>query len=206
MAEVASARLEAQEHLRQGNAAFLAGRVPDAIAEYQAAERLFPSPHVFYNLGQAYEALGQKSEALVAYEKYIAGLSAEAQASAGGTTSDERRRRLENARARADALRQELLEAQANAPPPVVSPVTPSVTKVPTQGPISPPKLQISAALAAQPGSNSRPPPAGSRHRTIWLVGIGLVALVGAISTVILIQRSREASCPGTYDLGCVSF
>lgn len=202
LAEVASARLAAQEHLRQGNAAFLAGHVPEAIAEYETAERLFPSPQIFYNLGQAYEAIDRKSDALEAYEKFIAGLSADPNASDSGAASSERRRRVENARARADTLRRELVTDHANALTAVSPVVSASVPKVLVPVPIGPPAREI---LVKTP-SDDQPPPARSRARTIWLVGIGLAALAGAVSTIILIQRSRDSGCTGMHDLGCIPF
>jgi hypothetical protein len=205
LAQLAAARLAAEEHLHEGNAAFLAGRVPEAIAEYETAERLFPSPNISYNLGQAYEAIDRKHEALMAYERFIAGLSTEPQTSGSGPAFNERSRRLENARARADTLRHELTTDNANAPPAVVPAVAGSVATGLPRVRMGSPDRQLPAPLMAQPPSDSRSTPAGSRRRTMWLVGIGLVA-VAAISTVILIQRSRDTGCSGKDELGCVQF
>jgi hypothetical protein len=74
MAGDTDAYKQAHVHLIRANEALLAKRVTEAIEEYQTAYRLYPSPLLFYNLGQAYEIVQRKQAALEAYEAFVAGV------------------------------------------------------------------------------------------------------------------------------------
>jgi len=194
--QTAAAKVEAQEHLQKGNAAFVAGKVADAILEYEAATRLYPSPGVFYNLGQAYEAGDRLVEAVGAYERFTAGAAATLDAMTSLT--DEQRSRVDDARQRVATLRARL---GSQAPP------------GPQESATAPKTVATRAALTAVTGRESAPPvvapllpaePApstNSRRKTWLLVGIGGAVLLGAVAAI-LIVHARQQDCP---DLGCVN-
>jgi len=62
---------EAKAAYKRGADLYRAGRYRDAIAEFQAADRKKPSPALQYNIGQAWERLGEVSAALGAYARYL---------------------------------------------------------------------------------------------------------------------------------------
>lgn len=62
---------EARTRYQRGEEAYRQGRYRDAIAEFQAAYRLRPSPALHYNIGQARERLGEPAEALASYAEYL---------------------------------------------------------------------------------------------------------------------------------------
>ena len=62
---------EAKAAYKRGADLYRAGRYRDAIAEFQAADRKKPSPALQYNIGQAWEKLGDVSAALAAYARYL---------------------------------------------------------------------------------------------------------------------------------------
>ena len=57
-------RAQAQAALREGNAALKQGRATDALAKFEEAYRLFLSPKIHYNLGQAHSLIpGHEAQA-----------------------------------------------------------------------------------------------------------------------------------------------
>lgn len=62
---------EARAAYRRGADLYRAGRYSAAIAEFQAADKLKPSPALHYNMGQAWEKLGDLKAALAAYARYL---------------------------------------------------------------------------------------------------------------------------------------
>jgi hypothetical protein len=199
------ARFQAQAHLRLGNEAFVSGRVAEAITEYETAAQLFPSPGVYYNLGQAYEVGERPKDALAAYESFVAGSTSGTGDITNAPLTEEQRHRLDDARQRITVLRGGLGPSAA-AP-------SPSATSLPasqSQGVVQKP-----LTLAARDPSSTRPanpridvaPAAASvnpSRKTWWLVGIGAVVVAGAV-TALIIVRSRHQSCTGSPDLSCVS-
>lgn len=61
----------AREHFKRGEAAYQKGSYALAISEWQAAYTADPRPRIQYNIFQAYERLGQLSEAAAALERYL---------------------------------------------------------------------------------------------------------------------------------------
>lgn len=61
----------AREHFRRGEAAYQKGNYTLAIEEWQAAFTTDPRPRIQYNIYQAYERLGQLSEASAALQRYL---------------------------------------------------------------------------------------------------------------------------------------
>jgi tetratricopeptide (TPR) repeat protein len=62
---------EARQHHREGVSAFAAGRYPEAIQAFLAADRLRPSPALSFNIAKAYEREGNTAEALQHYREYL---------------------------------------------------------------------------------------------------------------------------------------
>ena len=62
---------EAKAAYKRGADLYRAGRYSAAIAEFQAADKLKPSPALHYNMGQAWEKLGDLPAALAAYARYL---------------------------------------------------------------------------------------------------------------------------------------
>jgi tetratricopeptide (TPR) repeat protein len=67
----AAATREARQHHRDGVSAFAAGRYPEAIKAFLAADRLRPSPALSFNIAKAYEREGNTAEALQHYREYL---------------------------------------------------------------------------------------------------------------------------------------
>jgi tetratricopeptide (TPR) repeat protein len=62
---------EARAAYKRGADLYRAGRYREAIGEFQAADRMKPSPALHYNIGQAWEKLGDVPAALAAYARYL---------------------------------------------------------------------------------------------------------------------------------------
>ena len=71
-ADEAATLAEAKNRFESGRAAYLAGDYAKAIGEFQAAQQLKPSPILEYNIGLAYEGLGDAPRAIDAYHRYLA--------------------------------------------------------------------------------------------------------------------------------------
>jgi hypothetical protein len=68
----ADARSEARNKLVQGGEFLKRGEYEPALARFQEAYRLVPSPKIFYNFGLAYRGLGRKADALESFERFLA--------------------------------------------------------------------------------------------------------------------------------------
>ena len=62
---------EAAELINKGNSKFRTGEMKKALALYDAAYRVFPSPKLFYNLGETHLALGNTVEAANLFERFL---------------------------------------------------------------------------------------------------------------------------------------
>jgi tetratricopeptide (TPR) repeat protein len=62
----------AQRHLERGNQLFRHDDIPAALAEFQAAFDLFPSPKLHFNLGQCERALERPEAAARHFERFLA--------------------------------------------------------------------------------------------------------------------------------------
>lgn len=70
--ENASAKARAQAALREGNTLLDQGRAPDALAKFAEAYRLFPSPKLHYNLGQAHILIpGHEAQAYQSMSRFL---------------------------------------------------------------------------------------------------------------------------------------
>jgi len=61
----------ARDHFRRGEAAYQKGSYDVAISEWEAAYAADPRPRIQYNLYQAYERLGQLTNASAALQRYL---------------------------------------------------------------------------------------------------------------------------------------
>ncbi len=67
-----SAKSQAQAALREGNAALEKGRAEEALAKFTEAYRLFPSPKIHYNLGQAHSLIpGHEAQAYEEMSRFL---------------------------------------------------------------------------------------------------------------------------------------
>src|ERR1051325_5634913 len=62
---------DAKERFKRGEAAYQKGSYDLAISEWEAAYAADPRPRIQYNLYQAYERLGQLSNASQALQRYL---------------------------------------------------------------------------------------------------------------------------------------
>jgi tetratricopeptide (TPR) repeat protein len=67
----ADARSDARAKLVQGGEFLKSGQFEEALARFQEAYRLVPSPKIQYNFGLAYRGLGRKADALDAFERFL---------------------------------------------------------------------------------------------------------------------------------------
>ncbi len=64
-------RQRADEHHEQASAFFRVEAYEDAIEEWKASYDLYPNPNRLFNIGRAYEELGDKDEAVRYYREYV---------------------------------------------------------------------------------------------------------------------------------------
>ena len=62
---------EARTAYRRGADLYKAGKYREAISEFEAANRMKPSPALQFNIGQAWEKLGDPAAALAAFARYL---------------------------------------------------------------------------------------------------------------------------------------
>ena len=68
----AEQKAEASAHLKRGAELIDAENLEGALAEFEAAYRLVPSPSILHNFGVVYQGLGRKAAALEAFERFLA--------------------------------------------------------------------------------------------------------------------------------------
>ncbi|MCY1020346.1 TonB-dependent receptor domain-containing protein [Pyxidicoccus sp. MSG2] len=69
---LADARLEARRHFRNGMSLIAQKQFDEGISELEAAYAIKPHPNVLYNIARAYHDAGRLTEALDAYQRYLA--------------------------------------------------------------------------------------------------------------------------------------
>ena len=67
----AQAKTRAQALLREGTAAYGRGDYATALDKFNAAYRIFPSPKLWFNIGQANRDLGRPVEAVAAFDRFL---------------------------------------------------------------------------------------------------------------------------------------
>jgi hypothetical protein len=66
------AKARAQVILKEGTQLYQQGAFADALERFEQAYSVFPSPKLFFNIGQANRELGRPVEAVEAFEKFLA--------------------------------------------------------------------------------------------------------------------------------------
>lgn len=80
-------RAKVKRHIKRARAAYDAGRLDQAVKEYQAAYALLPVPDIQFNLGQIERVKGDPQQAIAAYRRYLDGAP-------DGGHADEARRQI----------------------------------------------------------------------------------------------------------------
>jgi tetratricopeptide (TPR) repeat protein len=160
--------------------------VEEAIRHYTRAHQLFPSPKLFYVLGQAYYAAGRKQDALEAFRKFVRELESTTPLDEDTTT------RVALARRWVTSLEAELATAPApllRAPPPGPPALRPDTAPKPA--------ANLTATATAAPNSGK------SRRFVWWAAGIGAAVATTAAILLISTPWNQRAGCPASADLGC---
>jgi len=192
-------KAEAKLHYDQGTVHFNLDEWPQAIEEFKAAYRLYPDAIFLYNIAQCHRKLGNATEALSFYKKFLR----ERPDAPNRSEVEKRIEELDDARA-AQAKSRE-------APPAGVTPpslAAPSPAATPVAAPAQTPALGTAAPPVAArtdfapPGADvttSAPAPgeagSGSILRKWWFwTGVGAVVAAGAIVTAIALSSSSPPS------------
>jgi tetratricopeptide (TPR) repeat protein len=175
----------------EGNAAYRARRLEEAIRCYNEAYRLYRSPKLLYHLGQAYQADGQKRRAAESFRQFL-----EQATTDGDEDMDRRLTRASEWLASLEA-NPEVLAASAQAPPPP-PPLRLSLPRLDASPPT--PGTAPGVAITTSPV----PRDSGQSRRLVWWA-VALGAAVAATAAVILVSSGNQGvSCPGEADLGCI--
>lgn len=182
---------KSREHLEQAEM-YMKAKVYDlAVEEYRKGYELVPQAHGFlFNIGLAYEQMGEKEKAIAAFEQYI-------ELMPRGSKSAE-------ARARTVALKR-ALEMERQAPPPATDPDStssnPVDTRVPQNGSGS------GAGTGQSPGNTGTSPDLGTTSPGIvdgpqksgrsWArIGLGTALIVAGL----IADQAPESSGNGELD------
>lgn len=148
-AQVDSRDDEARALFTAGHTAFEDGRFADALPDFQRAYDLSHRPELLYNIGQCHEHLRHDSEAVAAFESYLAAVPdapnrrvLEARIAVLRGSSDE---------AATDPSADAQPEPLAERPPPDVTPaaeVAPAPSSSASPGPVGPILIGVGAAVA----------------------------------------------------------
>lgn len=71
-ADEAAAKARAQALLKEGTALYQIGDRVTALDKFTAAYAAFPSPKLFFNIGQSHRELGQPTQAMEAFQRFVA--------------------------------------------------------------------------------------------------------------------------------------
>jgi hypothetical protein len=68
----ADPRTDARDRLEEGSTLYRKGDYQGALRKFEEARALYPSPKIYFNLGQALNRLGRTAAAVDAFEKFLA--------------------------------------------------------------------------------------------------------------------------------------
>jgi hypothetical protein len=184
--EHAQAKAQAQAKLVDGVELLKHGEPARALAAFEQAYALVPSPKIKYDFGLAYLGLHRDAEALAAFQQFLA---------EAPDAPEDKRRRAEDY---CDTLRARL----ATAPAPLAAAPAPSASARVSPGYPAP------WPVASQPASPDlqragRPEPAISGRTWALSAGIGGVALLGAGVTFGALARARSEHVTELSQGGC---
>jgi hypothetical protein len=173
----------ARRHFQRGRQLYIQHRYTDAIAEFEAARRVKPSPGIEFDIARCHERLEEWAAAADAYERFLASVT-----DAGRAT--ELRQRVAVLRARAaDATRAPVEEKHA----PVEEELAPIEEKhppveekrAPPPAPVAPPP----APVAVKPPPAATPPPLYKR----WWLWTAVTAGAAAVAVGVGVGVTRSA-------------
>ena len=174
-------RVAAKGLYGKGIVAYEASRFDEALSDFTAAYALDPAPSLLFNLGQCHRKLGQWSDALAAYERYL------------------RERPLAANRADVESLIDEVKKQLP--PPPPAKAEPPTVVVVEAAPPKPPPPTASPPAPATTASSDSSPAvpaaatsaPAPPSHRSHWLgPTLAAASAVCAVFAVVGLVRVEQ--------------
>jgi tetratricopeptide (TPR) repeat protein len=160
-AEAAGSKAEAKRHYRKGVTEYNLGHFENAIAEFDQAYSLDPSPILLYNIGQAHRKLGDNRRALFFFRRYL---------DEDPTTKD--RPQIEQSIRELD----EAIRAAAIAPPPAAAsppPAAPAVTPPPAPEP-APAVIDLGEPAPAAAARWERPLAWAAAGLAVGAVGLGV--------------------------------
>ena len=141
--------------LDEGNRAFSAGDAALALRHFRAAYDRYPSPKIWFNIAEALRALGQLSDAIDSYSRFI------------DTVGDAvPPARVADARARVSALQAEQARAKPKVTPPVEHETVATGDEHPPTRPTTPPPDRPATPPPVTASPDVRPTPAATTLRT----------------------------------------
>lgn len=152
----------AQAHFDRGAKLYNLGHFQEAIADFEKAYDLDPSPIFLFNIAQSHRQLGNKERALFFYRRYL-------EQAPRAPNRDDVERRMKDLQA---ALQQ---EAEAKQKPPTDVPPT-----VETRD--REPPNDEAARSEATPSTVVAPPPAAAEDRRAWQLAVGLAPAFATVS------------------------
>jgi tetratricopeptide (TPR) repeat protein len=189
-AKTSDARVVAQSHLDRGNALFTHDHFADALAEFEAAFSLFPSPKLHFNLGQCERALGHDAAAAAHFQRFLDEATA-----VSPTLRAEAERYLTEARVHVaeGAPREAPAEPATREPAPAVVPAAPPPALTPAP---APPALAIAPAPPALATAPAAVPPRRS-FLTRWWFWTALGAVAAGVVAIVVLARPHDPPCGG---------
>ena len=186
-------RESAELHVKRGNEALRSGDPERAISEYGDAHRLFPSPKILGNLGQAFERAHQPGQALWCFEQFL-----QAHQDADTSVDPELSRGLAIARRRVEALRGQVTpEKPTEVTDPAAVAFPPALERVPlTAAPL--PRPPVAPALVAPAVAEVKPTP--PNHTKKWIL-IGTAAVAATVATILVVRALRDGGCRAELDV-----
>jgi tetratricopeptide (TPR) repeat protein len=160
VAEAAGGKAEAKRHYRKGVTEYNLGHFENAIAEFDQAYSLDPSPTLLYNIAQAHRKLGDNNRALFFFRRYL---------DEDPTTKD---------RPRIEQSIRELEEATRSAaitpPPAAVNPPPAPATAAPPPAPEPAPVIDLGEPAPAPAARWERPAAWVAAGLAVGALGLGL--------------------------------
>ncbi len=173
----------AQAHFDRGAKLYNLGHFQDAIADFEKAYELDPSPIFLFNIAQSHRQLGNKERALFFYRRYL-------EQAPNAANRDDVERRMKDLQA---SLQQEA-ELKQKPPPGVSSHVETRVD--------NPPAAEVSGggapAVLERPPEVGASPPAEAGRR--WVVSLGLAPAFASMSgSAVKLPTMFAALLEGAY-------
>jgi tetratricopeptide (TPR) repeat protein len=204
VAHAADARTEkAREHYLQADALYKLDRYANALAEYEQAYIAKPDPSFLYNIAQCHRLMGNRSEAVKFYRRYLK----DAPSAPNREVADKHIKDLEASLIVSPEDPHARPVTSPSLPSPTPSPMPPPApTTVGTSGTgaapsgralaLNAPPPPPDASLTANGGSSV--PPSSDDDRPIYtkwwfLTGVGAVVVGGV---VLLLVSGGDPSCP----------